>query len=267
MQKDYKMSRRFVNPIKVDHGSIKISDYSRKLALRKEEKERKIIAEILSSEKKLNDSSQNSDEINDIVDGEINQQHHTKMIARGILIEQKKINMAEEIKIKELDGCTFKPKINNTFSASFQRKINRLNNFDFSDQRELNESVNTNNSTISVFKRLYGSPKRRSPSPPPPPPLPPTPPPSTKPTFLKNKPPKSSIKGIEGYNKSIKRIRAVNEEKLKLKEEAENEWKVVDEKYRKSRELSLQGFAPFEFQLDDRFNGKQKTSVKKKRPR
>lgn len=116
-------------------------------------------------------------------------------------------------------------------------------------------SVSSEDSSLSVFERLYGKYKYGPPPPPPPPPDV-TQSPLSAPwdasdilnskskrdgpailnnSFANSKPPVVRTKPIEGFEKSVQRIRAVNEEKQRQKEMEENEWKVEDEKYRKSR--------------------------------
>ena len=128
---------------------------------------------------------------------------------------------------------------------------------DISEQSHSKFSVSSGDSSLSVFNRLYGKYKY---GPPPPPPPPPPPDESLSPSaallddkdirntkakrdssaalnssFAHSKPPVVRTKPIEGYEKSVQRIRAVNEEKVRQKEMELNEWKVEDEKYRKSR--------------------------------
>lgn len=106
--------------------------------------------------------------------------------------------------------------------------------------------------SMSVFDRLYGKYKYGPPQPPSPPP---SPPPSDSEqlavdspdspnrhrnsvlnlSFAHSKPPAAPKQPIEGFEKSVQRMRAVIEEKKRLKELEENEWKVEEEKYRKSR--------------------------------
>ena len=117
-------------------------------------------------------------------------------------------------------------------------------------------SVSSEDSSLSVFERLYGKYKYGPLPPPPPPPPDVHQSPSSAPwdesdirnskwkrdgsailnnSFANNKPPAVRTKPIEGFEKSVQRIRAVNEEKQRQKEMELNEWKVEDEKYRKSR--------------------------------
>jgi hypothetical protein len=106
---------------------------------------------------------------------------------------------------------------------------------------------------MSVYERLYGKYKYGPPPPPPPPPVhasdsleliaassssfqhrnPAEK--SMNTSFAHTKAPAPSNKPIEGFNKSVQRMRAVNEERQKQKEMEENEWRAEDERYRKSR--------------------------------
>ena len=117
---------------------------------------------------------------------------------------------------------------------------------DFCEQSQSQFSVSSGDSSLSVFNRLYGKYKYGPPPPPPPPPdesLCPSAAPfddedvkaKRDNSFAHTKPPAVRTKPIEGFEKSVQRIRAVNEERVRQKEMELNEWKVEDEKYRKSR--------------------------------
>ena len=104
-------------------------------------------------------------------------------------------------------------------------------------------------SNMSVFDRLYGKYKYGPPLLPPPPPYDDLPPSANvgiaaagsnssfinNTSFAHSKPLVVSSKPIEGFEKSVNRMRTVNELKQRQKEMEENEWKVEDEKYKKSR--------------------------------
>lgn len=57
---------------------------------------------------------------------------------------------------------------------------------------------------------------------------------------------------VRGVDKTVQRMRSVQEKKLQQKEEAENTHLVEHEKYVRSREMSKQGCKPFSFTLAER---------------
>ncbi len=61
---------------------------------------------------------------------------------------------------------------------------------------------------------------------------------------------------IEGFNKTVNRMRKTIQEKERIKQEESDEYlhKIAEEKYMKSRELARQGFQPFQFHLEERIH-------------
>jgi hypothetical protein len=62
----------------------------------------------------------------------------------------------------------------------------------------------------------------------------------------------ASTKSIEGYDKSVSRIRNVQEKQQRQKEADASAHLTLDEKYRHSRVVASQGAAPFNFKLQER---------------
>lgn len=56
----------------------------------------------------------------------------------------------------------------------------------------------------------------------------------------------------QGYEKSIQRMRAIHEKKLQEKIAKENEWKDLEIKYQRSRQVSSMGAKPFNFETEKR---------------
>ena len=307
-----------------------IYQHSYKLASRQEKKERERIEQILAMQKR-----KDHDSVDGSVDGDPSssgpllfdgddappppppaaigaadvsrvsakselalQSRHDLMYARSLIKEQNLRRKALEVAAKEMEECTFQPKIippmsifpNHTNDVDTSLDVNNDSNLDDSMQADSElgsvrggDGIGRtagNNRGEKIHERLYGlkdkmrASKLMEPSsriieemqactfaP------------QMKSSFYRKgdtrnapAPVPPTEKSQQGVVKSIERIRKANDEKVRREKEEHHERKreQLDQSYARSRELARQGVVPFRFVLGERVEQREITSPVKR---